>query len=169
MNLIEQDKVLYKDKQADAYKDFYLEGLAYNKLEFPLWKRVFEKNFQNKKGFVTLDLAAGTGKYTELINQYSEARAIGIDISQKMIEKANHQKAANTNLSFHVADCLNSEEIDNIVGSQSKFDLINANWLLAYVNNREKLEKHARYIYNKLNDGGKYIAVNMNPYLDYTS
>lgn len=47
MNLIEEDKVLYKDKQACAYKDFYLEAIAYKKLEFPLWKKVFEKNFHN--------------------------------------------------------------------------------------------------------------------------
>ncbi|WP_299493376.1 class I SAM-dependent methyltransferase [uncultured Shewanella sp.] len=115
-------------------------------------QRAFDKTFSLLKQKVTLhssvmDLGCGPGTFTRQLADMTNASVIGLDISSKMIEKANqtHQKS---NLSFKQQDI---ETLD----LHHQYDVIFANSSLYYIRNRiTSYEKIAAALTEK----GAFIA-----------
>jgi SAM-dependent methyltransferase len=108
-------------------------------------------------GKAVLDLACGEGFYTRLLRQKGAARAVGVDVSGRMIELARAEEAQNPlGVEYLVQDV---KRLD--LGE--RFDLVTAAYLLNYARTREELLEMCRVIARSLKPGGRFVAVNNNP------
>ncbi len=115
------------------------------------------------------DLACGTGTYTRILSEYfPEGEIIGIDLSQDMVDKANQIESLNMNMNktsttnnrirYFKGDCLNLS-LSDIFTSHSKFDLINACWLLNYASSVDILNQSIVNIKKILKPGGYFMGI----------
>ncbi|HEY4309214.1 MAG TPA: methyltransferase domain-containing protein [Pirellulales bacterium] len=112
-------------------------------------------------GQSVLDVACGEGFYTRLLHGQGAATAVGVDLSQGMIELAREQEAARPlGIRYEVADATNMN-----LGTQ--FDVVSAAYLLNYAHNRTDLAAMCRGIAHALRPGGRFVTVNSSPLLDF--
>ena len=98
-----------------------------------------------------LDLSSGTGNIAiELAKQYPHAKIYAVDISQKMLDKAQEKtlKENISNISYILQDVENLQ-FDNI-----QFDIITCGYGLFFYPNMDDVLKD---ICNRLTDNGKFI------------
>lgn len=109
------------------------------------------------KGKTVLDLACGEGFYTRLAKQHGAARAVGVDLSEKMIELARTQESERPlGIEYHVHD-------EKTLDLGERFDVVIAAYLLNYASTREELLDMCRGIARNLKPGCRFISVNNNP------
>ncbi|GAB7364361.1 hypothetical protein MBLNU230_g4904t1 [Neophaeotheca triangularis] len=113
-------------------------------------------------GLNCLDLACGLGRYTRLLVEQGASQAVGIDISQAMVDAA---KTATKDLpatdqnkfAFSVGDCSQVSSVEN-----GPFDLVFAAWLLNYASDRKEQLAMWQNIYHNLKPGNRFVALTPN-------
>lgn len=119
----------------------------------------FFNALKDVQGRAVLDLACGDGDYTRAIKQQGAAKVIGVDVSEKMIERAWELEAQQPlGIEYHVRDVALLERIDS-------FDLVVAVYLFVYAETEERLAAMCRAAYANLVPGGRCLAVILNPEL----
>ncbi|RMI31245.1 class I SAM-dependent methyltransferase [Nocardia stercoris] len=104
-----------------------------------------------------IDIACGEGYFTRQLRRKGAAKVLGIDISERMIELARAQEAADPlGIEYQVADARTSEP-------QQDFDLAVSAWLLVYARDRAELTRMCRGVACRLRPGGRFVTVITNP------
>ena len=107
------------------------------------------------------DLACGEGFYTRMLPHLGAARVVGVDQSQGMIDLA---RAAETEhprgITYHIQDC-------RTLRLEESFDVVSAAYLLNYASTRRELCDMAMAIVGHLRPGGRFVAMNANPDLEF--
>ncbi|HEY0606613.1 MAG TPA: class I SAM-dependent methyltransferase [Herpetosiphonaceae bacterium] len=104
------------------------------------------------RGKSVLDLACGSGDYLREFKQRGAARAVGVDLSEKMIELARAQETQQPlGIEYHVGNVAG-------LGRLGAFDLVTAVYLLVYAASEEELTSMCRAIAANLAPGGRCIA-----------
>jgi ubiquinone/menaquinone biosynthesis C-methylase UbiE len=104
-----------------------------------------------------LDLACGEGFYTRLLRRQGATRAVGIDLSQRMIELAREQELSQRlGIEYLVGDA-------KALHVPETFDVVVAAYLLNYARDREELADMCRGVAARTVPGGRFVSVNQNP------
>jgi toxoflavin synthase len=108
-------------------------------------------------GKSVLDLACGEGFYTRRLKQRGAARAVGVDLSQRMIDLAREEEARRPlGVEYVTEDAIKLKLGD-------AFDLVVASYLLNYAQTAEQLLQMCQGIARHLKPGGRFVTVNNNP------
>ena len=108
-------------------------------------------------GRSVLDLACGEGFHTRFIRRNGAAEAVGVDLSQGMVDLAmEEERRAPLGITYLQGD---AAELD--LGRT--FDLVMAAYLLNYARDADALGRMARAIVRHLPPGGRFVTVNNNP------
>ncbi|MEC9376401.1 MAG: methyltransferase domain-containing protein [Pseudomonadota bacterium] len=110
------------------------------------------------KGLRVLDLACGEGFYTRQIKSLGASEVIGVDVSSEMIRLAKQQEL-NQPLGIKYF-CNDVSKLPDF----GKFDLISAAYLLHYSRNIDQLNVMCRKIAGAMQNSGRFVAINENPY-----
>lgn len=114
-------------------------------------------------GKSVVDLACGEGFYTRLVRQKGASRALGVDLSHRMVELGRKQETEHPlGIEYLVGDAL-------ALNLGEEFDIVVAAYLLNYARNREELGAMCRSIGRSLKQGGRFVTVNSSPSLDFQS
>ena len=115
------------------------------------------------RGLSGLDIACGEGFYTRLLRHRGAAAMTGVDLSPGMIALAEKQEAdAPLGIGYRVGDgrALDLREV---------YDFVVAAYLLNYATTRAVLDAMCRSIARSLKPGGRFVTVNANPGLDFST
>jgi toxoflavin synthase len=108
-------------------------------------------------GKSVLDLACGEGHYTRIIKALGASRAVGVDVSPKMIELAEATECENLQgIEYLVADARD-------INFAARFDVVIAAYLLNYARTEDELGSMCEAIGRSLKPGGRFVGVNNNP------
>lgn len=117
----------------------------------------------NITGQSVLDVACGEGFYTRLLRHRGAATATGVDLSEGMVALARKQEAQSPlGIEYLVGDGRNLQ-------FEGTHDLVLAAYLLNYAADRQELTAMCRSIGRSLKPGGRFVAVNSSPALDFRS
>lgn len=113
-----------------------------------------------------LDLACGTGFYSQHLLSWGAAYVHGIDLSSQMVEVARQtlseeQKQKGT-LHFSVGDAGSLGKVPD----EDPFHLVTGSWLLNYASNLDEMTRMFRTISHNLPPGGVFIGVTPHPVED---
>jgi SAM-dependent methyltransferase len=109
-----------------------------------------------------LDLACGDGYYTRLIKQQGAARVIGVDISDKMINRARAIEATTPlGIVYQVGDATQ-------LGQIGQFDVVTSVSLFPYASNERTLTAMCQTMYDNLRPGGQMASITLNPQASIT-
>jgi ubiquinone/menaquinone biosynthesis C-methylase UbiE len=123
----------------------------------------FLRQIGDSNGKSVLDLACGEGFYSRILKKRGAAEVTGIDLSEKMIELARKQEQAiPLQIDYKVGDAKNL-----VLGK--KYDLVVAAYLLNYARNASELLAMFQTIADCLKPGGRFVTVNSNPGLDFST
>jgi ubiquinone/menaquinone biosynthesis C-methylase UbiE len=123
----------------------------------------FLRQIGDLNGKSVLDLACGEGFYSRILKERGAAEVTGIDLSEKMIELARKQEQAiPLQIDYKVGDAKNL-----VLGK--KYDLVVAAYLLNYARNSSELLAMFQTIADCLKPGGRFVTVNSNPGLDFST
>lgn len=115
------------------------------------------------RGMAVLDVACGEGFYTRMVRQRGAARVLGIDLSQGMIDLARQQEAEHRlGIDYVVGDACE-------LPGGGEFDLVVSAYLLNYARNHEELQSMCDGIARSLKTGGRFVTVNCNPALPFST
>ncbi len=115
------------------------------------------------KGLSVLDVAWGEGFYTRLLRHEGAGRMSGVDLSEGMVALARKQEAeAPHGIEYVVGD-------GRALDLPDRYDLVVAAYLLNYASTREQLDAMCGSIARCLKPGGRFVTVNSNPALDFTT
>ncbi len=114
-------------------------------------------------GQSVLDIACGDGFYSRLVRGWGATRVLGIDLSEAMIGLvlAEEQRRP-VGIEYRVGD---GRRID----LPETFDLAVAAYLLNYARSREELASMCLGIANAIRPGGRLVAVNSKPGMDFAT
>jgi len=108
-----------------------------------------------------VDVACGEGFYTRLLRRHGAARVVGVDVSEGMIRLAREaEEVAPLGVEYRVGDALRLDLPET-------FDLAVAAYLLNYARDADELAAMCRGVARCLRPGGRFVAVNSNPGMDY--
>lgn len=110
------------------------------------------------EGLTILELACGLGYYCRKAVEWGASRAVGVDISEAMVDAARVNAKGDKRLEFHVADCGQPFEF-------GQFDIVLAPWLLNYSSNQNQLVDMWSNIYKSLKPGGRIIGISPNVHI----
>jgi ubiquinone/menaquinone biosynthesis C-methylase UbiE len=115
------------------------------------------------ESLAVLDVACGEGFYTRALRSLRPARMAGVDLSAGMIELARRQEATHClGIEYFVGDARN-------LPWDAEFDLVVAAYLLNYARDRDELGAMCDGIGRCLKPGGRFVAVNGSPALDFSA
>jgi SAM-dependent methyltransferase len=115
------------------------------------------------EGQRVLDVACGEGFYTRLLRARGAAQVIGIDLSPKMIELARAEEAARPlGIEYRVGD-------GRDFALEDRRDLVVAAYLLNYARDVGELGAMCDGIARCLKPEGRFVTVNGNPALDFST
>ncbi|KAB8067060.1 S-adenosyl-L-methionine-dependent methyltransferase [Aspergillus leporis] len=140
------------DKIGDYYND--VPNIPTGKLQIAALKSLIG----DIEGLTVLELACGSGFYCRKAIEWGASRAVGVDISQAMVDAARICAEGDSRIEYHVADC--GQPFDF-----GQFDVVLAPWLLNYARNQKQLLDKWRNIYNSLKPGGKIIGISPNVHI----
>src|SRR5262249_55897915 len=110
-----------------------------------------------------VDVACGDGYYTRRLRAGGAATALGIDLSERMIELARAQEREHRlGIEYRVGD-------GRDLRLSASPDIVAAADLLNYARDREGLGAMCASIARCLRPGGRFVTVNQNPALDFRS
>jgi toxoflavin synthase len=112
-------------------------------------------------GKAVVDLACGEGCYTRRLKGKGAARVLGVDLSQGMIDLARAEEARDP----RGIDYLVQDGRELSLGAE--FDLAVAAYLLNYARDEHELRRMCAGIAGCLKPGGRFVTINMNPWLDF--
>lgn len=141
--------------------DYNVIAQQYKKSKEQPWRSRIEtyslmKRVGDLKGKKVLDVACGEGYYTRKLRG-AGAAAVGIDLSERMIELARAQEAREPQgITYRVEDARSE-------GVGEEFDLAVAAWLLVYARNRAELSAICRGLARRLKSGGRFVTITGNP------
>ncbi len=101
-----------------------------------------------------LDLACGTGYYSQKFLEWGAKQVVGVDISKGMVDAANAGSAHLDRLRFHVGDCSVPFQYDG-----GPFDVVFGAWLLNYASDSKAMADMFRNASVNLKDSGHFIGV----------
>jgi toxoflavin synthase len=114
-------------------------------------------------GLSVLDAACGEGFYTRMLRRKGASRVTGVDLSEGMIDLARKQEAEHKQgIEYLVGDARELAPTD-------KYHLAVAAYLLNYAHSRDELQAMCDGIGRCLKLGGRFVTVNCNPALDFSS
>jgi toxoflavin synthase len=114
-------------------------------------------------GQSVLDMACGEGFYTRMARQRGAGRVTGVDLSHGMIELARKQEETHgLGIEYCVADACQFEPA-------AGYDVVMAAYLLNYARDRHELQSMANGIARCLKAGGRFVTVNGNAGLNFSS
>lgn len=144
---------------ATQYDDI---GISYNEMRQLPGAKLIDQNVKTAvspyiEGAKVLDLACGTGIYSNSLLSWGASEVLGVDISSAMIEVA---KATTTseNVKFEVGDCTKP-----IMFGRGQYDLVVGAWLLNYAATKDEMTSMYRTIAMNLKDGGTFVGVTPHP------
>lgn len=115
------------------------------------------KHVGNLTGKRVVDIACGEGHFTRLLKLAGAAEVVGVDLSERMIDLARAQEAANPlGIEYRVADARD-------IVQQQNFDLAVSAWLLVYAHDRPELAQMCRGLACWLRPGGRFVTFTTNP------
>ncbi|KAG7009762.1 hypothetical protein G7Y79_00001g000340 [Physcia stellaris] len=109
------------------------------------------------KGAKVLDLACGTGLYTQALHSWGASQVFGVDLSSSMIDLAR-ATVASESVQFEVGDCSKPK----IFGT-GEYDLVLGAWLLNYAASKQEMTDMYRTIAMNLKDDGVFVGVAPHP------
>lgn len=109
------------------------------------------------KGAKVLDLACGTGLYTQALYSWGASQVFGVDLSSGMIDLAR-ATVASEDVQFEVSDCSKPK----IFGT-GEYDLVLGAWLLNYAASKEEMADMYRTVAMNLKDNGVFVGVMPHP------
>jgi len=130
----------------EVKKKYNRFSLIYNLVEWPIEKLLFHrwrKNLLDKIEGKVLEIGIGTGKNLPYYN-FRKVELVGIDISNKMLEKA--QRKVGKNRKKIKLQLIDSERLPF---KNDSFDYIVNTFLLCSVPNQEKMLKEMRRVVKK--------------------
>ncbi|MGD9645177.1 MAG: class I SAM-dependent methyltransferase [Pirellulales bacterium] len=117
----------------------------------------FLKLIGDLRGKSVVDIACGEGHFTRLLRQAGAARVVGVDISERMIELARAQEAADPlGIEYRVGDA-------RAIVPRQDFDLAVSAWLLVYAHDRRELGEMCRGLACWVRAGGRFVTFTTNP------
>jgi SAM-dependent methyltransferase len=123
----------------------------------------FLRQIGELKGKSVLDLACGEGFYSRILKERGATQVTAIDLSEKMIELARKQeRAAPLGIDYKLGDAKN-------LALEKKYDLVVAAYLLNYAKNAKELRAMFQSIADCLRPGGRFVTVNSNPALNFST
>ena len=115
------------------------------------------KRCGDMRGQRVVDAACGEGYFTRRLKQAGAAEVLGFDVSEKMVDLANSQEAADPlGINYRVADA-------RVPVPQEAYDLVVSAWLLVYAHDRGELAEMARGVASWLRPGGRFVTYTTNP------
>lgn len=141
------------DTMAEAYEEFTEGEDSYSyKIEWPCIKTM-TPDLKNKN---VLDLGCGTGRFTFLLEEYSPARLVGIDISENMLKLADEKAKKRKSIAeFIKGDIAEASSVVN-----DKYDFIFSSTTTHFIKDLNKLFKE---VYKLLNNGGTAVFSVIHP------
>jgi SAM-dependent methyltransferase len=119
----------------------------------------FFKILGNIKGKSILDLACGDGYYSRKIKMRGASRVVGVDISEKMIARAQTiEKHKPYDIDYYVFDVCQSTNI-------GQFDVVTSVYLFPYALTPKMLEQMSKAMVRNLKHDGKMISVTLSPFI----
>ena len=137
-------------------------GASFNKLRTHPAARLIDHNLQAAvapyiKDASVLDLACGTGIFSNALLSWGASQVLGIDISGAMV-KAAQASITSDNIRFEVGDCSVPKIFEH-----GGYDLVVAAWLLNYASSKEEMTKMYQTIVMNLKDDGVFVGVTPHP------
>lgn len=146
-------------------------GARYNSLkQYPVSVMERENMKQTVLPYLTkinkprvLDLACGTGFYSQYLVQWGAAYVYGVDLSSAMVDVARQtitdEQREKGVLRFEVGDVATLGKIQN----EAAFDMVTGSWLLNYSADVEEMARMFKTISENLKDGGVFVGTVPHP------
>nr|WBQ01561.1 PlmH [Aspergillus flavipes] len=116
-----------------------------------------EAHLGDVQGLDVLDLACGSGFYSQKIGERGARQVLGLDESDEMVRVATAATASSSgSLQFRVVNCAQPFTV-------GAHDLVLAIWLLNYATTEAELLTMWRNIFNNLRPGGRCLGITSNP------
>ena len=137
---------------AEQYQEAKQQPWRLRVEQFSLMKRIGDL-----KGKKVVDIACGEGHFTRLLRKAGAAEVVGVDISERMIDLARKQEAAEPlGIEYRVADARE-------LVPRHDFDLAVSAWLLVYARDRHELAQMCQGLACWLQPGGRFVTFTTNP------
>ena len=122
--------------------------------------------FLRRPSTTVLDLACGTGYYSNLALSWGAARAVGVDISSGMITAAQFRRSDpyKSRLTFHVGDC--AQPLHLPPEDSGPFDIVLGAWLLNHAGTPTEMASMFANIATYLKPGGQFVGITPHPAQD---
>jgi SAM-dependent methyltransferase len=109
-------------------------------------------------GKKVLDVACGDGHFTRLLRRAGAAEAVGLDISERMIELARRQEAQQPlGIEYVVGDA------STVVSPPQDYDVVACAYLMVYARSRAELADMCAGLASRVRPGGRFVTINVNP------
>jgi len=119
----------------------------------------FFKILGNVEEKSVLDLACGDGYYTRQIKKYGASLVVGVDIAEKMIDRARKLEKENPyGIDYSVFDVCQPRKI-------GLFDIVTSVYLFPYARTPQMLNQICETMVMNIKPGGKMISVTLNPFV----
>jgi SAM-dependent methyltransferase len=113
-----------------------------------------------------LDIGCGTGIMTRALKQHFGGTALGVDISEPMVQAAAALEAkTKQDIQYCAGDCMQDIRKLPLVAALAPFDLVNASWLWTNASTYAELKAMASNAYNLLRKDGQLCGLLQNPFL----
>lgn len=114
-------------------------------------------------GRSVLDVGCGNGFQARAIRQAGASRVVGVDLSAKMIEIAEHMEAQHPmgGLEFRVGDATD-------LGDIGQFDHVVMLYVLSLMDSRAKLQDTFKSAFRNTRPGGQFVLADENVFMDPT-
>lgn len=109
------------------------------------------------RGAKVLDLACGTGLYTQALFSWGASQVFGIDLSSGMIDVAR-ATVTSENVQFEVSDCSKPK-----IYETGEYDLVLGAWLLNYAASKEEMTNMYQTAAVNLKSSGVFVGVTPHP------
>ena len=155
---IEQKDQYETDEKAKQYDIFKKNNLFFSKIDVPSTKKLLG----DLTGKSCIDFACGAGHSTTALVDQNAASVFGVDLSEKMIQKAKDIWSDNNKYSqiqFLTRNCAEPVKL-------GEFDLVYSSHFLNYAENKEALMKFVSSMYDSLKTDGFCCGLMVNGFLD---
>ncbi|CAG9335470.1 unnamed protein product [Blepharisma stoltei] len=152
---------LWKSGWRCYYEEYtIIKGISIN-------KEYSESCLQNMR---IMDLGCGSGDLVAHMIEKGAEKAVGVDISQKMIDDANDRLFTRedwySRFAFEKANCFSIENMNEIMPIEKYahyFDAISSIFLICYAESERELSEFFRLCNRYLKDNGNIALITLNP------